>query len=428
MQRVTKLLGSRGSASKQVEDFGKSSSPNQADTGDPVPKDPKTIRHGLYVYCIVPSDSPREYGRIGVGTGSLVYAIPFKDLAAVVSEFAGDSFQKNDANVLAHQRVVQRIFDQVPGIPVKFGTIRENQEDVRNVLEEGYSDFEKELSELTPKEGSAIESAAPTDVIGQILSQSAASAVRIRQMTDALDQAKRGEYEKGADRLSEGIAKQLLEFLAKAPPGSYQTSEAPGAAITAHAQEVEKRLGNLAEEVTGLRRDLSAQTTPDASFVAAVTAETQKIREALGDLRNLYTDNAASIGFQLGSLATGFEKLRVAYTENTATLERTVRGAVTEAIPASIEQALAKQTRVPVDTTSLERTMRETIIEAIPASIEQALAKQARVPVSYARRPAIEEAPEYTWCVGCRNTIALTDRFCDHCGWPTALTQGPEIS
>jgi hypothetical protein len=340
----TKFLDSRGGASQQVNEIDKSKPASEAEMAEPtepanrVSEDRKEIGHGLYVYCIVPSDSPHEYGRIGVGTGSLVYAIPFKELAAVVSDFEGEGFDKTDANLLAHQRVVQKIFEKVKGIPVKFGTIRENEEDVRNVLEEGYSDFERELSELTSKEGtaSALEPAAPTDAIGQILSQSAVSAARIEQMANVLDELKRMEHEKGADRLSEGIAKQLLELL------------------------------------------------------AAVTSEQQKIREALGELRNLHTDNAASIGFQLGSLASGLENLKTLLTENAASLEKTVKG---------------------------------TIIEAIPPSVEQALAKQPSPVPSTARAPPASEVmlSEYTWCVNCGTAIGLIDRFCDHCGRPTTL-------
>jgi hypothetical protein len=341
----TKLLDSRAGASQQVNEIDKSK-PGIAQPTEPpnrISEDRKKIGHGLYVYCIVPSDSPHEYGRIGVGTDSLVYAIPFKDLAAVVSDFEGEGFDKTDANLLAHQRVVQKIFEKVKGIPVKFGTIRENEEDVRNVLEEGYSDFERELSELTSKEGraSALESAAPTDVNGQILSQLEASAARIGQMADVLDELKRRDYGKDADRLSEGTTKQLLELL------------------------------------------------------EAVKSEQEKIREALGDLRNLHTDNAASIGFQLGGLASGLEKLKTLLTENAASLEKSVRG---------------------------------TIIEAIPPSVEQALAKTSPVPAT-ARAPPGEEVmvPAYTWCLACGTAIGLTDRFCDHCGRPTALTRGPAV-
>jgi hypothetical protein len=139
-----------------------------------------------------------------------------------------------------------------------------------------------------------------------------------------------------------------------------------------------------------MRRGLPVQTAPDASLVAAVTSEQQKIREALGDLRNLHTDNAASIGFQLGNLASSFEKLQTRLTENAA---------------------------------SLEKTLRETIIEAISVSIEQALAKQTGPVPPYARARPEREAivPEYTWCISCGTAIGLTDRFCDHCGSPNAI-------
>jgi hypothetical protein len=128
-------------------------------------------------------------------------------------------------------------------------------------------------------------------------------------------------------------------------------------------------------------------------LLTTVTGEQQRILTALGELRSLHTDNAASIGFQLGSLTSSFEKLRTLFIENAASIEKTVRG---------------------------------TIIDAIPPSLEQALTKQTSPEPSYARAPPAKEAIEtrYTWCISCGTAIGVTDRFCDHCGRPATVTQG----
>ena len=49
---------------------------------------------GLYVYCIVPSTAPKDYGKIGVEGNGSVYAVEYKDIAAVVSEFPGTSSKR----------------------------------------------------------------------------------------------------------------------------------------------------------------------------------------------------------------------------------------------------------------------------------------------------------------------------------------------
>lgn len=253
----------------------------------------KDAQPRLYVYCIVPSTAPKSYGKIGVGGDSPVYTIEYKDIAAVVSEFSADRFDKNDANVLAHQRVVQKVFEKQLGIPVEYGTIEATGDDVQRLLEASYSKFSKEMAELKPGTGPPIDEAAgPTDIIAEILSQSAASAVKIRQMTDALDDLKRKQYEKGAERMPEGTAKQLLEFLAKAPPGSYETVEAP-VGSKEELRNLQRRLDTLFEDITYLRELVGQQNGSDA--ITVVRKEQEKIKEAVEGLRSLYTENVASV-------------------------------------------------------------------------------------------------------------------------------------
>src|SRR6266850_306345 len=44
------------------------------------------LEGGKYVYCIIRSDRPRDFGSIGIGGGQRVYTVGFNDLAAVVSD------------------------------------------------------------------------------------------------------------------------------------------------------------------------------------------------------------------------------------------------------------------------------------------------------------------------------------------------------
>jgi hypothetical protein len=345
----------------------------------------KATKPSLYIYCIVPSTAPKDYGSIGVAGDAPVRTIEYKDIAAVVSEIGKDRFEKSDANILAHQRVVQKVFGKQLGIPVQFGTIVATNDDVERYLEAGSADFKKKLEELKPEAGPTIDAASPTDIIAQIISQSATSAVKIRQMTDILEDLRRKQYDKGAERMPEGAAKQLLEFLAKAPPGSYETSETRTTSATEQAQEIQRRLDALFEAMTDLRK-LSNQVNSEG--LETLRNEQQKIREAVGDLRNLYNENAASIGFQLGIVVNNFDKLTTSLKENTA---------------------------------SIEKTVKQTIVDTIPHSIEEAM-KSIR-PVRWGRaRPREELSAHYTWCISCRAEIRITDRFCDSCGWPVALT------
>ena len=328
----------------------------------------KKNQKGLYVYCIVPADSPKEYGSIGVKNDSLVYAITFKDVAAVVSEFEGGSFEKTDANVLAHQRVVHKVFEEQTEVPVTFGTIRENEEDVRQFLEEGYDEFSKQLTELTPQvgEASAVESVAPTDIIAEILSQSSASAIRIRQLADTLETVKREEYEKGAAKLPEGTAKELLAFLAKAPLGAYQTSDAAIVA-TEQMQTLERRLDALFDEINHIKDMIAAQG--DSQNVSQFKKEQDEIKEAV-----------------LGLLAL--------QDENKVSLEKPVSQAIKEQMS---KAPSAKQ--VMLDTVGKDEPYSQSIVFSPGSSSNMT-----------------ETVESYTRCQRCGAGLVITDRFCPHCG------------
>ena len=44
------------------------------------------VEQGKYVYCIIKTDTPREFGSVGIGgRGDRVYTVHYKEFAAVVS-------------------------------------------------------------------------------------------------------------------------------------------------------------------------------------------------------------------------------------------------------------------------------------------------------------------------------------------------------
>jgi hypothetical protein len=256
------------------------------------------------------------------------------------------------------------------GVPVRFGTIREDEEDVRQVLEEGYPDFKKQLSVLNPKVGedSVLESGAPTDIIAEILSQSAASAVRIRQLSDTLETVKRHEYEKGAAKLPEGTAKELLDFLARTPQGAYQTSEAASAG-TEQVQSLERRLDTLFEEISHLKDMIAAQG--DSKGVGQLEKEQGEIKEAVLGLHAFQDENKLS-------------------------LEKAVSQAIKEQMS---KYSPTKQ--VMLETAGKREPYYQPVLSGAnrPPEIGQTMQTYAR-------------------CQGCGAGIVITDRFCPHCGRP----------
>ena len=88
---------------------------------------------GRYLYCVADSGEKVSLGPIGID-GREVYAIPYKDICAIVHDCAAEPYQSSDAEVVkgwvrAHQRVVDRAWEKWGTVlPLGFDTIVRDQE------------------------------------------------------------------------------------------------------------------------------------------------------------------------------------------------------------------------------------------------------------------------------------------------------------
>src|ERR1043165_2346371 len=106
---------------------------------------------GKYVYCIIRSDRPREFGSIGIGGGQRVYTVDFNNLAAVVSDTPIVIYDPTRENVLAHEFVNETVMREHTVIPMSFGTVFRSEEDVTELLRSTYQAFSDVLSKMRDK-------------------------------------------------------------------------------------------------------------------------------------------------------------------------------------------------------------------------------------------------------------------------------------
>lgn len=110
---------------------------------------------GLYVYCIIGSGNRRCFDGVApIGSPGLVRTIPGGDLAAVVSDVGFGQYDSTRANLLAHQRVQERVMEEFPLLPVRFGTVANGappDQAVRRLLERRRQEFGRLLSEMEGK-------------------------------------------------------------------------------------------------------------------------------------------------------------------------------------------------------------------------------------------------------------------------------------
>ena len=183
-----------------------------------------------YIYCVIPAKGEREFGEIGIGgRADRVYTIDYEDIAAVVSNTSEEKFDGSDDNIFAHQRVVQQVFEKKLGVPLPFGTLVESEEEARQLLEERHVEFRDKLTKLDMlnADSSHDESnqLSAKEIIGEALSQSGASAVKIRQLNEEISQLRSMRYEKTMETAADAIIRRFSAQLSTTLVSLTQTLE-----------------------------------------------------------------------------------------------------------------------------------------------------------------------------------------------------------
>jgi hypothetical protein len=101
---------------------------------------------GKYLYCIIripASESPDQFTTLGIGQrGDSVEPIQYQDLAAVVSDSPVIDYERTRRNMMAHTKVLEEVMETFTILPVRFGTVAPEPEDVvEKVLKPRYDEL-----------------------------------------------------------------------------------------------------------------------------------------------------------------------------------------------------------------------------------------------------------------------------------------------
>ena len=110
-------------------------------------------REGRYIYCVIASSQERSFGPMGIGErGDDVSTIGYNDLSMVVSSHPISKLAVNSENMLNHERVIEAVMKEFDGVlPVRFGTIASNADEIRNLLSRRYREFKSALRDMDHK-------------------------------------------------------------------------------------------------------------------------------------------------------------------------------------------------------------------------------------------------------------------------------------
>jgi hypothetical protein len=110
-------------------------------------------KEGKYIYCVVGTKQERNFGPIGIGgRGDEVLTIGYDDLSMVVSSYPMTKLVVDREHMLAHEKVIEEVmkeFDSV--LPVRFGTIASNADEIRALLDRRYREFKTLLRDMDHK-------------------------------------------------------------------------------------------------------------------------------------------------------------------------------------------------------------------------------------------------------------------------------------
>ena len=110
------------------------------------------IEQGKYVYCIIKTESPHDFGAIGIGgRGDKVYIVQYKEFGAVVSNCPLIVFDPTRENALAHEHVNEVVMKDFTVLPMSFGTVFRTENDIKEFLKGTYEALSDVLQKMEGK-------------------------------------------------------------------------------------------------------------------------------------------------------------------------------------------------------------------------------------------------------------------------------------
>src|ERR1041384_6770710 len=107
---------------------------------------------GKYVYCIIKTETPRDFGNVGIGArGDHVYSVHHREFAAVVSNCPLIVFDPTRENAPAHEHVNELVMKDFTVLPMSFGTVFRTENDIKEFLKGTYEALSDVLQKMEGK-------------------------------------------------------------------------------------------------------------------------------------------------------------------------------------------------------------------------------------------------------------------------------------
>ena len=168
-------------------------------------------REGKYIYCIIQSSQDRNFGPIGVGDrNDEVLTIGYKDLNMVVSNHSLTKFVVNRDNMIAHEKVIEKVMEEYNSVlPVRFGTIASNPDEIRNLLDDRYREFKDYLRYMDNKIELSIKGLWKN--MDSIFNEVVVENIQIKNLKEKIRRRKEGKNIKSQVEIGKMVEKALIK-------------------------------------------------------------------------------------------------------------------------------------------------------------------------------------------------------------------------
>lgn len=94
-------------------------------------------KEAKYLYCIIPDSEEKSFGNIGINNKE-VYTIPYRKVAAVVSDSPMKDYETTEDNIRKHETVLRQIMKEHTIVPAEFSTVIKNERILTHLLKKAY--------------------------------------------------------------------------------------------------------------------------------------------------------------------------------------------------------------------------------------------------------------------------------------------------
>ncbi len=167
-----------------------------------------------YLYAIVACEEPHEFKTRGIGErGDLVRTINYRRIAAVVSESAVVEYDNSRRNMMAHMLVLEEAMEHFTLLPVRFGTVAANADELKqHLLMPRYDELTMLLEQMRDRVELGLKAFWHE---GTALEEVVRDSEPIRRLRDSLNGRSLAESYYDRIRLGEAVEKALAQKRAR---------------------------------------------------------------------------------------------------------------------------------------------------------------------------------------------------------------------